>query len=160
MKIIDVGYSGWTGSNHHHIVGLGKSCNSCEQVLLHTYLPVCSSMKMNSALGAPRPGNVFPKVENGNLIMRDIPTNDIPSHRTNVTDNRQRGRARGRIAAKEKHSSENMSPKEERSAEEGLSSADEGGPLKKRRRSRKDSDRKYECKEPECGRVYSRAEHL
>jgi hypothetical protein len=40
------------------------------------------------------------------------------------------------------------------------SSNSDGGPSRKRRRSRKGLDKKFECPEKDCGRSYSRAEHL
>jgi hypothetical protein len=42
----------------------------------------------------------------------------------------------------------------------GNSSNSEGGPVKKRRRSRKGLDKKFECPTEGCGKSYSRAEHL
>ncbi|KAK9420648.1 putative C2H2-type domain-containing protein [Seiridium unicorne] len=42
----------------------------------------------------------------------------------------------------------------------GASSNDEGGPNRKRRRSRKGLDKKFECPWDGCGKSYSRAEHL
>lgn len=42
----------------------------------------------------------------------------------------------------------------------GNSSNDEGGPNRKRRRSRKGLDKKFECPTEGCGKSYSRAEHL
>ncbi|KAI9709858.1 MAG: hypothetical protein M1812_007566 [Candelaria pacifica] len=42
-------------------------------------------------------------------------------------------------------------------AEDGSSA---GGPSRKRRRSRKGLDKKFECPHPDCGKSYSRAEHL
>lgn len=40
------------------------------------------------------------------------------------------------------------------------SSNDEEGPARKRRRSRKGLDKKFECPHDGCGKSYSRAEHL
>lgn len=40
------------------------------------------------------------------------------------------------------------------------SSNSEGGPARKRRRSRKGLDKKFECPQKGCGKSYSRAEHL
>ena len=40
------------------------------------------------------------------------------------------------------------------------SSNSEGGPARKRRRSRKGLDKKFECPWEGCGKSYSRAEHL
>lgn len=40
------------------------------------------------------------------------------------------------------------------------SSNSDGGPVRKRRRSRRGLDKKFECPEKGCGKTYSRAEHL
>lgn len=48
----------------------------------------------------------------------------------------------------------------EEAAPGGRESTDEDGPLKKRRKSRKGLDRKFECPQDGCGKSYSRAEHL
>jgi hypothetical protein len=40
------------------------------------------------------------------------------------------------------------------------SSNEDGGPTRKRRRSRKGLDKKFECPQEGCGKSYSRAEHL
>lgn len=40
------------------------------------------------------------------------------------------------------------------------SSNDDDGPSRKRRRSRKGLDKKFDCPDPDCGKSYSRAEHL
>ncbi|RDW92131.1 C2h2 finger-containing protein [Coleophoma crateriformis] len=45
-------------------------------------------------------------------------------------------------------------------AHEGHSSGPESGPTRKRRRSRKGLDKKFECPTEGCGKSYSRAEHL
>ena len=39
-------------------------------------------------------------------------------------------------------------------------SSNSDGPARKRRRSRKGLDKKFECPEKGCGKSYSRAEHL
>lgn len=39
-------------------------------------------------------------------------------------------------------------------------SSTDGGPSRKRRRSRKGLDKKFECPHDGCGKSYSRAEHL
>lgn len=39
-------------------------------------------------------------------------------------------------------------------------SSNSDGPTRKRRRSRKGLDKKFECPEKGCGKSYSRAEHL
>lgn len=46
-------------------------------------------------------------------------------------------------------------------ADDGGDSSDgEDGPARKRRRSRKGLDKKFECPHDGCGKSYSRAEHL
>lgn len=42
----------------------------------------------------------------------------------------------------------------------GASSNSDGGPARKRRRSRKGLDKRFECSAEGCGKSYSRAEHL
>ena len=42
----------------------------------------------------------------------------------------------------------------------GASSNSDGGPSRKRRRSRKGLDKRFECTAEGCGKSYSRAEHL
>ncbi|AEO55469.1 hypothetical protein MYCTH_2074154 [Thermothelomyces thermophilus ATCC 42464] len=44
--------------------------------------------------------------------------------------------------------------------DEGQHSSNSDGPARKRRRSRKGLDKKFECPEKGCGKSYSRAEHL
>lgn len=44
--------------------------------------------------------------------------------------------------------------------QDNSSNDDEPGPHRKRRRSRKGLDKKFECPTPGCGKSYSRAEHL
>jgi hypothetical protein len=43
---------------------------------------------------------------------------------------------------------------------DGAHSSNSDGPARKRRRSRKGLDKKFECPEKGCGKSYSRAEHL
>lgn len=45
-------------------------------------------------------------------------------------------------------------------ANNGASSNSDGGPARKRRRSRKGLDKRFECSAEGCGKSYSRAEHL
>lgn len=44
--------------------------------------------------------------------------------------------------------------------DDGAHSSNSEGPARKRRRSRKGLDKKFECPEKGCGKSYSRAEHL
>ncbi len=43
---------------------------------------------------------------------------------------------------------------------DGGNSSNSDGPVRKRRRSRKGLDKKFECPHEGCGKSYSRAEHL
>jgi hypothetical protein len=69
---------------------------------------------------------------------------------TSATDDALRGRRRTR-------ESENGDGDEHG---DGGDSGQTGGSSKKRRRSRKGLDKKFECPHEGCGRSYSRAEHL
>ena len=71
-----------------------------------------------------------------------------------------RGRQRSRSDVKDE---EDTDKAVEASAEEGnnhASSNSDRGPARKRRRSRKGLDKKFECNHEGCGKSYSRAEHL
>jgi hypothetical protein len=70
------------------------------------------------------------------------------------TEDRGRGRGRGRIGE-----AVDTSPVEDADGPENHSSGSEG-PSRKRRRSRKGLDKKFECPQEGCGKSYSRAEHL
>jgi hypothetical protein len=71
------------------------------------------------------------------------------------SDDKNRGRRRSRIAPKNKEEGES-------SHGEALDmhSSGEEEPTRKRRRSRKGLDKKFECPSEGCGKSYSRAEHL
>jgi len=78
------------------------------------------------------------------------------------TSNKNRGRRRSGIG-KSKESVDDTSPIEgdaEGENADGHSSGSDGGPSRKRRRSRKGLDKKFECPQEGCGKSYSRAEHL
>ena len=76
-------------------------------------------------------------------------------------DDKGRGRRRSRVNAKNKEGSGgDASPIEDEVAVDEHSSDSEGGPSRKRRRSRKGLDKKFECPQDGCGKSYSRAEHL
>lgn len=73
-------------------------------------------------------------------------------------DSKNRGRRRSRLTQqKNKEGSVEGSLGEDA---EGHSSGTDGGPSRKRRRSRKGLDKKFECPQDGCGKSYSRAEHL
>jgi hypothetical protein len=74
-------------------------------------------------------------------------------------DSKDRGRRRSRPNNKSKESSGDGSPMEGTEGVDGHSSGTDG-PSRKRRRSRKGLDKKFECPQEGCGKSYSRAEHL
>lgn len=65
-------------------------------------------------------------------------------------DQQERGRHRSRTGDKDD---------DDNGGDDGNSSQSEG-PARKRRRSRKGLDKKFECPHKGCGKSYSRAEHL
>jgi hypothetical protein len=74
------------------------------------------------------------------------------------SEEKNRGRRRSRATQqKNKEGSVEGSPGE---GADGHSSGSDGGPSRKRRRSRKGLDKKFECPQEGCGKSYSRAEHL
>lgn len=74
-------------------------------------------------------------------------------------EGKDRGRRRSRPNNKSKVSSGDGSPVGGTETVEGHSSGTDG-PSRKRRRSRKGLDKKFECPQDGCGKSYSRAEHL
>ncbi|CAG8979094.1 hypothetical protein HYALB_00000224 [Hymenoscyphus albidus] len=99
----------------------------------------------------------------GSKIMsqKDTPNNvnmaQIPeaTQQNQSKEDKNRGRRRSR-GSSVKDENGDISPLD---GPEGHSSG-EDGPSRKRRRSRKGLDKKFECPEPNCGKSYSRAEHL
>ena len=71
------------------------------------------------------------------------------------TDDKNRGRRKNRVK-------DNPEASGDGSAGEGADGHSSGtdGPSRKRRRSRKGLDKKFECPQEGCGKSYSRAEHL
>jgi hypothetical protein len=74
-------------------------------------------------------------------------------------EDKPRGRRRSRVHKAKDASGEGPGPDETRNGDEGQSSGADG-PSRKRRRSRKGLDKKFECPQEGCGKSYSRAEHL
>lgn len=72
------------------------------------------------------------------------------------SDEKARGRRRSRAQGKSKQTDDNGSSGD--ALDDQSSGAD--GPSRKRRRSRKGLDKKFECPHEGCGKSYSRAEHL
>ncbi|KAI9795128.1 MAG: hypothetical protein M1816_000150 [Peltula sp. TS41687] len=79
------------------------------------------------------------------------PASDVTSP---GTDERGRGRRRSRNVGRTDEDGDGGT----RQSPQGDLSADD--PPRKRRRSRKGLDKKFECNHPDCGKSYSRAEHL
>jgi len=76
-------------------------------------------------------------------------------------DDKPRGRRRSRTRnkAKEETNSNGTEPGDSGNIDDAHSSGPDG-PSRKRRRSRKGLDKKFECPHEGCGKSYSRAEHL
>jgi hypothetical protein len=73
---------------------------------------------------------------------------------------KNRGRRRSRVNSKNsKDGAGDTSPLEDEGVDGHSSGSDAGNP-RKRRRSRKGLDKKFECPQEGCGKSYSRAEHL
>lgn len=76
-------------------------------------------------------------------------------------EDKNRGRRRSRVSiSKNKDGSGGEASPVEGDGADGHSSGSDGGPSRKRRRSRKGLDKKFECPQEGCGKSYSRAEHL
>lgn len=105
-----------------------------------------------------------PLTFSSNSIMNQIDTPGVsqihdPALRRpkmEMEDIKNRGRRRSRPNTKEKDGSGEGSPND---GADGHSSGTDG-PSRKRRRSRKGLDKKFECPHDGCGKSYSRAEHL
>ena len=82
-----------------------------------------------------------------------VPT---PPHNIKQEEEHERGRPRSRDDDKDSHGDAN----DEMGDDGKDGSSNEDGPARKRRRSRKGLDKKFECPYDGCGKSYSRAEHL
>ena len=84
-----------------------------------------------------------------------------PPHNIKQEDDLERGRRRSRSHDKEDLDGNDM---DDDQGEDGdgnhANSSNSDGPVRKRRRSRKGLDKKFECPHEGCGKSYSRAEHL
>ena len=102
-----------------------------------------------------------------NTIMAQMDTSPMTQiHDPNLqrmpkmeTEDKNRGRRRSRVNNKNKEGAGDTSPGEGEGAD-GHSSGSDGVNPRKRRRSRKGLDKKFECPQEGCGKSYSRAEHL
>ncbi len=92
----------------------------------------------------------------------DTQTQDSPGSRKKKAEqeDKPRGRRRSRAQNKVKESSGNESGGGENGNGIDGHSSGPDGPSRKRRRSRKGLDKKFECPQEGCGKSYSRAEHL
>lgn len=119
----------------------------------------------------PQPVTFLPNNITAQMDTPQIPLGSGPGaeHNGNPSANdKTRGRYRSRNRIKDEAG--DVSPGEgdgevEGEGDEGGEGADgpssgNDGPSRKRRRSRKGLDKKFECPQDGCGKSYSRAEHL
>lgn len=82
-----------------------------------------------------------------------------PPHNIKQEDEHERGRPRSRSGDKDVDGLD-LDDAEDGDDGHNANSSNSDGPARKRRRSRKGLDKKFECPEKNCGKSYSRAEHL
>ena len=94
--------------------------------------------------------------------MSSVPSQEpTPPQQVKVEEDPDRGRVRNRSQTKDAEGFENDDAMDgDADGRDAHSSNSDGGPARKRRRSRKGLDKKFECPEKGCGKSYSRAEHL
>ncbi|KAI1761098.1 fungal-specific transcription factor domain-containing protein [Hypoxylon sp. FL1150] len=90
-------------------------------------------------------------------VMTKVQEPTPPQH-AQQDDDPQRGRRRSRSADKDIDGNDSDQAGEGDTKNGNSSNSD--GPVRKRRRSRKGLDKKFECPTEGCGKSYSRAEHL
>jgi hypothetical protein len=102
-----------------------------------------------------------------NNLMDQMDTSGIPQvndptlqRRPKEEDDKNRGRRKNRPNNEAQEGDVEMSPIDGAEGAEGAHSSGTEGPSRKRRRSRKGLDKKFECPQEGCGKSYSRAEHL
>lgn len=83
-----------------------------------------------------------------------------PPHNIRQEDEQERGRRRSRSDDKDVEGLDLEDMEDGDGNGNDAHSSNEEGPARKRRRSRKGLDKKFECPEQGCGKSYSRAEHL
>lgn len=83
-------------------------------------------------------------------------------HGPQLDDDRARGRPRSRSRSNDKNAAGlDIDDAADADADGNhANSSNSDGPARKRRRSRKGLDKKFECPQKDCGKSYSRAEHL
>jgi len=87
---------------------------------------------------------------------------DSPAQRKKKAEleDKPRGRRRSRAQNKVKEATGDDSDGPDNANDDDGHSSGPDGPSRKRRRSRKGLDKKFECPQEGCGKSYSRAEHL
>lgn len=83
-----------------------------------------------------------------------------PPHNIKQEDDSERGRRRSRSDDKDVDGLDIDDGEDGDLDGNHANSSNSDGPARKRRRSRKGLDKKFECPEKGCGKSYSRAEHL
>jgi hypothetical protein len=101
--------------------------------------------------------NLMTQMDKGDMAQNHDPS--LQRRTKTEGEGKDRGRRRSRPNTKSKDSSGDASPTGGPETVEGHSSGTDG-PSRKRRRSRKGLDKKFECPQEGCGKSYSRAEHL
>lgn len=88
--------------------------------------------------------------------LRDPPSSDTVKPEPDL----DRGRRRSRSDDKDVEGLDLDDADDGDAGGDNVHSSNSEGPARKRRRSRKGLDKKFECPEKGCGKSYSRAEHL
>ncbi|CAP70292.1 uncharacterized protein PODANS_3_3750 [Podospora anserina S mat+] len=92
--------------------------------------------------------------------MQSMPPQQEPTPPENIKqehEDHERGRTRSRSDDKDV---DGLDLDDAEDGGDGAHSSNSEGPARKRRRSRKGQEKKFECPEKGCGKSYSRAEHL
>ncbi|KAK3390524.1 fungal-specific transcription factor domain-containing protein [Podospora didyma] len=111
-----------------------------------TSQPVDIKTEIKSSIPISRPKQAMPPLQE--------PT---PPHHIKQEDDHERGRPRSRSEDKDV---DDLDIDDDGDDGNNANSSNSEGPARKRRRSRKGLDKKFECPEKNCGKSYSRAEHL
>lgn len=97
--------------------------------------------------------------QSGDSMIATVQVSQTLRKKKTEGEDKPRGRRRSRVQKVKDTSGEGSGADENRNGDEGHSSCADG-PSRKRRRSRKGLDKKFECPQEGCGKSYSRAEHL
>jgi hypothetical protein len=96
----------------------------------------------------------------GDTIIADVQNSATQRKKTAGLGDKSRGRRRIRAPDDVNGTSDNDSDAGDVGGGEDGHSSGQDGRSRKRRRSRKGLDKKFECPQENCGKSYSRAEHL